>query len=62
MSTVQIIDIISVEDYIEGELVSSVKHEYVAVAVFAMAGGSNAHNRIAVRIFNRQPSHQFSAS
>ena len=47
MSTVRITKPISVEDYLEGELVSSVKHEYVAGAVFAMAGGTNAHNRIA---------------
>jgi len=48
MSTVRITKPISVEDYLEGELVSSVKHEYMAGAVFAMAGGTNAHNRIAV--------------
>jgi len=47
MSTVRITKPISVEDYLEGELVSSVKHEYMAGAVFAMAGGTNAHNRIA---------------
>ena len=48
MSTVRINDIISVDDYLEGELVSRVKHEYIAGAVFAMAGAKNAHNMISV--------------
>jgi len=47
MSTVRITELISVEDYLEGELVSRAKHEYVAGAVFAMVGARNAHNRIA---------------
>ena len=38
---------ISLEDYLEGELVSPVKHEFVAGDVHAMAGGSNKHNQIA---------------
>ncbi|MDA1231637.1 MAG: Uma2 family endonuclease [Planctomycetota bacterium] len=48
MSTVRINDVISVDDYLEGELVSQVKHEYVAGAVFAMVGAKVAHNMIAV--------------
>ena len=48
MSTVRINDIISVDEYLERELVSQVKHEYVAGVVFAMAGAKNAHNMIAV--------------
>jgi Uma2 family endonuclease len=39
---------ISVEDYLEGELVSTVKHEYFGGMVFAMAGARNVHNRIAL--------------
>ncbi len=38
---------ISVEDYLAGELVSPVKHEYVAGVVYAMAGARNVHNTIA---------------
>ncbi len=38
---------ISVEDYLEGELVSEVKHEYLGGEVHAMAGASNQHNEIA---------------
>ena len=47
MSTGRITETISVEEYLEGELVSSVKHEYIAGAVFAMVGARNAHNMIA---------------
>lgn len=37
---------ISIEDYLEGEKISEVKHEYVDGEVFAMAGTSKSHNRI----------------
>mgnify|MGYP000266771273 CR=1 FL=1 len=47
MSTARIIESISVEDYLEGELDAAVKHEYIAGAVFAMVGARNAHNLIA---------------
>jgi Uma2 family endonuclease len=48
MSTRRINETISVADYLAGELVSNVKHEYIAGAVFAMVGARNAHNIIAV--------------
>ena len=51
MSTVRINDVMSVDEYLEGELVSRTKHEYIAGAVFAMAGAKNAHNRIAGNAF-----------
>lgn len=41
---------ISVEDYLESEKTSSVKHEYVCGEVYAMAGASDNHNRIVVEI------------
>ena len=47
MSTVRITELISVEDYLEREIESPAKHEYVAGAVFAMVGAKNSHNRIA---------------
>lgn len=51
MSTLRINETISVADYLTGELVSSVKHEYISGAVFAMIGARNAHNRIAGNAF-----------
>lgn len=37
---------LSVEAYIEGELHSEVKHEYLAGKVYAMSGASRSHNII----------------
>lgn len=51
MSTVRRMDIISVEDYLAGELVSPIKHEYLAGVVYAMAGARIAHNIIAGNVF-----------
>ncbi|MDJ1183696.1 Uma2 family endonuclease [Roseofilum casamattae] len=41
---------ISVADYLEGEKTSPIRHEYLGGQIFAMSGGSEAHNRIAVNI------------
>jgi Uma2 family endonuclease len=41
---------LSVEDYIEGERVSEVRHEHVDGQVYAMAGASADHNRIVTNI------------
>ena len=41
---------ISPEDYLQGELSSEVRHEYFYGATYAMAGGSDDHNRIARNI------------
>jgi Uma2 family endonuclease len=40
-------DLVSVSDYLAGEMASPTKHEYVAGVVYAMAGARNAHNLIA---------------
>jgi Uma2 family endonuclease len=37
---------ISPEEYLEGEKISLVKHEYIQGQVYAMAGASDAHNLI----------------
>ncbi len=37
---------ISIEDYLENEKISDVRHEYIDGEVFAMAGTSKSHNRI----------------
>jgi len=41
---------ISIEDYLAGEMVSEIKHEYVDGQVFAMSGASRNHDRIALNI------------
>ena len=41
----------SVEDYLAGEKISPVKHEYVEGEVYAMAGSSDTHNMIAGDIY-----------
>ena len=50
MSAVKHLQPISVEDYLTGELVSPIKHEYVAGRIYAMTGARNAHNIIATNI------------
>src|SRR5262245_36744189 len=47
MTAAKKLNLISVEDYLAGELDSPVKHEYVGGIVYAMAGARNAHNDIA---------------
>jgi len=39
-------NLISVEDYLTGELLSPIKHEYLGGVVHAMAGARIGHNRI----------------
>lgn len=41
------LQLVPIEDYLAGELVSQVKHEYLGGVVYAMAGARNAHNLIA---------------
>jgi len=41
---------ISVADYLSGELTSDQKHEFVDGTVYAMAGASARHNRIATNV------------
>jgi Uma2 family endonuclease len=48
---------LSVEDYLEGEKTSQVRHEYIAGQVYAMAGGSRAHNTISLNLATHLRSH-----
>ena len=40
------LNLVSVDDYLAGELVSPVKHEYLGGVVYATAGAANVHNLI----------------
>ncbi|MHB1591346.1 MAG: Uma2 family endonuclease, partial [Sulfuricella sp.] len=41
---------IPIQEYLEGEQRSDIRHEYVAGQVFAMAGAGEKHNRISLNI------------
>ena len=41
---------ISVEDYLAAEQLSDVRHEYVAGAIYAMAGAGDEHIEICMNI------------
>lgn len=51
MSTLRKSRPISLEEYLEGEKYSDVRHEYVAGEVHAMVGASEAHNLIAGALY-----------
>jgi Uma2 family endonuclease len=51
MAVIEKIKRISVEEYLEGEKTSDVRHEYVDGAVYAMVGASALHNLIAGSLF-----------
>ncbi len=44
---------ISVEDYLAGENDGAARHEYIYGEVYAMAGASDRHNRLAARFFTK---------
>lgn len=41
---------VPIQDYLEGELISAIKHEYIDGQVYAMAGASSSHNRIVANV------------
>lgn len=43
--------LLSVSDYLEGEAHAVTRHEFVGGRVYAMAGASNAHNRVVGNLF-----------
>jgi Uma2 family endonuclease len=53
MSRLKIKPYLSVADYLAGERDVDVRHEYVDGQVYAMAGTSDRHNRIALNIASR---------
>lgn len=48
MTAAKKLSLSTVQEYLAGELISDVKHEYLGGVVHAMAGASNIHNQIAV--------------
>src|SRR5437660_4676071 len=50
MSAARKWNLVSVEDYLAGELVCPIKHEYLGGVVYAMAGARIAHNLIATNV------------
>ncbi|MEO1377970.1 MAG: Uma2 family endonuclease [Cyanobacteria bacterium J06635_10] len=51
------INLITVEEYLELEKTSEIRHEYLGGQVFAMSGGSKEHNLIGGNIYSRFRSH-----
>jgi Uma2 family endonuclease len=50
MTPAKNLNLLAVTDYLAGELLSPIKHEYLDGVVYAMAGAGNAHNIIATNI------------
>lgn len=50
-------NLVSEEDYLQGELISDVKHELIDGCVYAMAGASANHERIAGNIYRKFGNH-----
>ncbi len=50
-------DLVSIEDYLQGELKKKVKHELVDGCIFAMACASANHERIAGNIYRKFGNH-----
>ena len=48
---------ISEEEYLEAELTSEIKHEYIDGYVYAMSGASKNHNRIALSLLRKFGNH-----
>lgn len=50
-------NLVSEEDYLQGELISNVKHELIDGCVYALAGASVNHERIAGNIYRNFGNH-----
>lgn len=48
MRTTRSLELVTVEDYLRGELESEIWHEYVAEVVYALTNRTNAHGKIAM--------------
>lgn len=50
MTAVEKPPLLTVEEYLEGEKLSEVRHEYIGGLVYAMAGASDEHNAISLNL------------
>lgn len=50
MQTAERVDFVTVEEYLAAEELSEVRHEYLGGLVYAMAGETRGHNRIAYNL------------
>lgn len=57
MLAIKTTDLISVEDYLTGELGSDIKHELIDGCVYTMAGASANHERISGNIYRKFGNH-----
>lgn len=57
MLAIKTTDLISVEDYLTGELSSDIKHELIDGYVYAMAGASANHERISGNVYRKFGNH-----
>ncbi len=57
MQAVELAQWLSVKDYLEGEPLSEVRHEYIGGVVYAMAGASDEHNQIVGNLHAATHSH-----
>jgi Uma2 family endonuclease len=57
MPATQKAPLVRVEDYLEGELRSQSRHEYVGGVVYAMAGTSDVHNTISLNLASSLRTH-----
>jgi len=48
---------VSPEDYLEGEKISPIKHEYIRGEIYAMTGASKAHDTIALNLLTLLRNH-----
>lgn len=53
MGLAKVKNYISIEEYLAGENDGEIRHEYIYGEVYAMAGTSDVHNRIAARFFTK---------
>ena len=57
MGALKLDPFITVEEYLEGELISEVRHEYVGGRVIAMAGASASHEEVGMALATELYSH-----